>query len=482
MSTFPPLDIDSILSPISPDRPAGDFDEEDNAYQGIETEMMKLGGLQEATIDWGYVDCASRQYLQSQCKHLRVAAQLSTARMRAGGWRGWAEAAGVLAGMSCQYWTESHPKPGAAGLLAKRRLMSQQLERLAEALTRLDGAGYADEYYKAAQQALDKLQGCASETKLDMPALTRLESQLRLKSEATRAPELAEAHHELSSQTSGITEAFFTPVAVGSGNERETRRSLLAIADLINHQDAYDPTGYLLRRFALWAHLSIAPSTRKDTLRTELMAVPAETAEAYWDALRANAVDPALLQRVEKSITSSPYWLRGSYLAAGIARRLEMQNVAEAIRQATERFVAKLPALVKLQFADGRAFVDGETQAWISGADDASTRLGAGHEYPVLRDELREALEATGVESMLRRLDTLQKASADPRHGCHVIAIAAELLGARGLAWLADGLYARAHQIMQGATAAQWEPSLFGLLERHLHTEIECKKMEQPHV
>lgn len=482
MSTFPALDLDAVLSPISPQQPAGEFDEEDNTYQGIESEMMKLGGLQEATIDWGYVDSASRQYLQSQCKHLRIAAQLSTARMQSGGWRGWAEAAGVLAGMTNRYWSTSHPKPGAAGLMAKRRLMSQQLERLAEALTRLDGKGYADEFYRSGQQALDRLQACAGESKLDVPTLTRLEAQLRMKAEATRAPELADAQLAPPAQSAAVTEAFFTPAATPPVNERETRRSLLAVANLINQQDAYDPTGYLLRRFALWAHLSTAPSTRKDTLRTELMAIPAETAEAYWDALKANAVDPALLQRVERSITSSPYWLRGSFLAAGIARRLEMQNVAEAIRQSTGRFVARLPALAKLQFADGRAFVDGETQSWISGADADSTKLGAGHEYPALRDALREVLEAAGVESMLKRLEIIQKASADPRHGCHVITIAAELLGARGLAWLADGLYARAHQVMQGASAAQWEPSLFGLLERQANAAIECKKQEQSHV
>jgi len=46
VSTFSALDLDAILSPISPQQPAGDFDDEDNAYQGIESEMMKLGGLQ----------------------------------------------------------------------------------------------------------------------------------------------------------------------------------------------------------------------------------------------------------------------------------------------------------------------------------------------------------------------------------------------------------------------------------------------------
>ncbi|WP_225740404.1 type VI secretion system domain-containing protein [Burkholderia cepacia] len=234
---------------------------------------------------------------------------------------------------------------------------------------------------------------------------------------------------------------------------------------IINQQDPYDPTGYLLRRFALWAHLTNAPSARKHH-QTELMAVPADVAEGYAKALSANAVDPTLLQRVERSVTTSPYWLRGSYLAAGIARRLEMPMVAEAIRQAAERFVTRLPALGKLEFADGRPFVDGETQAWISGAQAGDTTAIAGRDYAGVRDELRVLLEAQGVESVLRRLEAIQQEAVDLRHRCHVMAIAAELLQPRGLTWLADGLFVRAYQSMQNASAPEWEPDLFSLLER----------------
>lgn len=482
MMTFPPLDLDLVLSPISAQNPVGDFNEEDEDYQGIDSEMMKLGGLRETTIDWNYVDRAAQQYLRTRCKHLRIAAHLATARMRAGGWRGWAEAASVLAGIASRHWSACHPKPGAPGLPAKRRLMAQQLERLGDALSKLESPGYGEEYFKASQQALDELQRCAATTHQDATALTQLEGRLRQKAEAMRAPELAEAQRDLSSGPPAITEAFFTSVAVDPGNEREMRRSLLAMADLINRQDAYDPAGYQLRRFALWAHLGVAPSTRKDSLRTELMAVPSETAEAYGEALKANAVDPALLQRVEKSLTSSPYWLRGSFLASGIARRLEMQNVAEAIRQATERFVAKLPALARLQFADGRPFIDGETLSWISGVANEAAQPSAGREYPALRDELRDALETNGVESMLKRLEDMQQISASPRHSCHVMVIAAELLTSRGLRWLADGLCARAHQIMQNASAAQWEPDLFELLQRQAPPALEQKNLEQPNV
>ncbi|THJ55331.1 type VI secretion system protein TssA [Burkholderia sp. LS-044] len=461
-----PLDLDTLLAPIDPRQPAGVFDEEDDAYQGIDHEMVKLGSLQEATIDWPYVDEAAQHYLCSQCKHLRIAGHLLTARARTRSWRGWAEATGVLAGMVERYWETSYPKPGATGYLAKRRLVGQLLERLSDSLAALENTGYGEEFYKAGQAALDSLQRSAESAQLDVPTLSRIEGLLRQKAEALRAPELADAKLDTPVRGDVLSDAFFTPALPTPGNEREGRKSLLAAAEIINQQAPYDPTGYLLRRFALWAHLTNAPSARKHH-QTELMAVPADVAEGYAEALIANAVDPALLQRVERSVTTSPYWLRGSYLAAGIARRLEMPLVAEAIRQATERFVTRLPALGKLEFADGRPFVDGETQAWISGAQASGSTSAAGHDYAAVRDELHSLLEAQGVESVLRRLETIQQEATDLRHRCHVMAIAAELLQPRGLTWLADGLFVRAYQSMQNASAPEWEPNLFSLLQRH---------------
>ncbi|HDR9499711.1 type VI secretion system protein TssA [Burkholderia cepacia] len=461
-----PLDLDTLLAPIDPRQPAGVFDEEDDAYQGIDREMVKLGSLQEATIDWPYVDEAAQHYLCSQCKHLRIAGHLLTARARTRSWRGWAEATGVLAGMVERYWETSYPKPGATGYLAKRRLVGQLLERLSDSLAALENTGYGEEFYKAGQAALDSLQRSAESAQLDVPTLSKIEGLLRQKAEALRAPELADAKLDTPVRGDVLSDAFFTPALPTPGNEREGRKSLLAAAEIINQQDPYDPTGYLLRRFALWAHLTNAPSARKHH-QTELMAVPADVAEGYAEALIANAVDPALLQRVERSVTTSPYWLRGSYLAAGIARRLEMPLVAEAIRQATERFVTRLPALGKLEFADGRPFVDGETQAWISGAQASGATSAAGHDYAAVRDELHSLLEAQGVESVLRRLETIQQEATDLRHRCHVMAIAAELLQPRGLTWLADGLFVRAYQSMQNASAPEWEPNLFSLLQRH---------------
>ncbi|MBN3838519.1 type VI secretion system protein TssA [Burkholderia sp. Ac-20349] len=470
----PPLDLDALLAPLDTRWPAGVFDEEDDAFQGIDHEMVKLGTLQEPAIDWPYVDEAAQGYLRSQCKHLRIAGHLLTARARTRSWRGWAEATGVLAGMVEHYWESSYPRPGATGYPAKRRLVDQLLERLSDSLATLESTGYGEEFYKIGQAALDSLQRCAESARLDVPTLTRLEALLRQKAEALRAPELAGA--KLATPTSGevLTDAFFTPVLPTPGHEREGRKSLLAAAEIINQQDAYDPTGYLLRRFALWAHLTNTPPPRRHR-QTELMAVPADVADSYGKALDTRGVDPTLLQRVERSVTSSPYWLRGSYLAAGIARRLEMPLVAEAIRQSSERFVTRLPALLKLEFADGRPFVDGETQAWISGAAAGDASSGAAHDYAAVRDELHGLLGVEGIEPMLRRLETIQQEATDLRHRCHVMSIAAELLRSRHLTWLADGLSARAYQAMQHASAPEWEPELFSLLARQQAGSTEHK-------
>lgn len=476
MKQLPPLDLKALLAPLDDRQPAGVFDEEDELFQGIDHEMVKLGGLQEQAIDWNFIDEGARRYLSNQCKHFRIAGHLVTVRLRTRSWRGWAEAAGVLAGMVSGYWETGYPKPGATGYLHKRRVVVQFLERLGDALPALDGNGYAEDFYKAGQQALDDLHASAEYARLDVPDLSKLEARLRQYAEANRAPASAEQSMELPAKGEVLTDAFFAPVQVSAGNERENRRSLLSAAEIINQQDAYDPTGYLLRRFALWAHLTQPPSPRKDK-RTELMAVPADVADGYGKALSTNAIEPALLQRVERSVASSPYWLRGSFLSAGIARKLDMPRVAEAIRQAAERFVTRLPALTTLEFADGRPFVDGETQTWLSGAEQEASAGVAGScvEYPALRDELRAHLDSGGVESMLQSLESLQQQKTDLRHGCHVMAIAADLLASRGLNWLAEGLYARAHGVMSNASASTWEPKLYELLARHVSPAAERK-------
>ncbi|HBP1183217.1 type VI secretion system protein TssA [Pseudomonas aeruginosa] len=468
VSTPTPLELDVLLAPFDPRQPAGVFDEEEESFQAIELEMVKLGGLHASSIDWAYVDTASRQYLVNNAKHFRVAGHLVVTRLRSQTWSAWADAAGLLAGMVERFWETGYPKPGTLGLPAKRKLLALQLERLGEALAGLAPASFAARWADVAGQALDSLHAHAEGTKLDQAQILRLRAKLSRRVSEMQAPVRDSGAAEATSKAERqvFSEEFFASAAGAQNSEREGRRSLLAVAELINRQDAYDPTGYQLRRFALWAHLTSAPPARDG--RTELMAVPVDIVEGYQEALASNALKPVLLQRVEKSVTSSPYWIRGSYLASMIAERLEMPQVAMAIRHRTEHFLLRLPTLMDLQFSDGRPFVDIEVQSWVSGAgarDEVAAQTGS--DFATLRGELTTCLGA-GVEAFLVQIEQMQLASTSPRERCHTLTIAADLLHARGLKWLATSLYATAEQMRTSVSLEQWEPELFNHLARRV--------------
>jgi type VI secretion system protein VasJ len=453
-----PADIVKLLlTPIEPEQPAGHFDVEDETYQAIDQEMVKLGGLRESGIDWPYIDEASRQYLAIQCKHWRIVAHLQVVWLRTRQWGRWADALGLLAGMVELYWDSAYPKPGPTGYLNKRKQVQRLLSELGQVLPTLERSSFEPAYQAAAERALANLQRCAESAKLEPAPLDALQRQLDKYSEPVVVAEPVRA------ATSGsvLDSAFFnSPKPQAPSNEREQRRAVLSMAEQINQQDPYDPTGYQLRRFGLWSHLRAAPSIVRDR-RTELTAVPKDIVEGYQDALNHNALDPNLLLRIEKSVCASPYWLRGSYLAAHIASRLAMEEVAAAIRQTCERFVCRLPALLELCFSDGAPFVDTQTQAWISGADQAQTTGSPVQEYAGLRDELAAQLNTEGVERVLLRLQELHAAHDAPRQRSYATVIAADLLAARGLSWLADDLYANVARLMRETTAQGWEPAFY---------------------
>lgn len=456
-----------LLAPIDPQVPAGLFDVEDETYQGIDQEMVKMGGLQQASIDWPYIEEASRHYLTTQCKQFRILGHLLTVWLREARWAQWSDAVSVLAGMVDRYWETAHPKPGPTGYLAKRKQVTLMLERLSDALPGLDRASFAAEHLSVAGAALACLQGCASKAQLDETAMSALERALKRASErAASAREPQEEPAPIPTSSTLAQSLHAVPKAGALGGERETRRAVLSMAELVNQQDLYDPTGYLLRRFALWAHIQTAPAIRRERC-TELAAVPKEVAESYQEALAGTAVEPALLARIEKSVVASPFWLRGSYLAATAATRLAMEGVAEAIRQSSVRFVQRVPALMELCFSDGSAFVDDQTRAWLCTSGHGATATGTAPEYADLREELVAQMSSDGVEVTLLRLQTLQSEYRAPRQRCHASVIAADLLSAKGLSWLAEDLYASAARLMASTPAHVWEPDLYQRLAQH---------------
>lgn len=65
----------------------------------------------------------------------------------------------------------------------------------------------------------------------------------------------------------------------------------------------------------------------------------------------------------------------GQFLSFKIAESLEQSDWAEAIKDETKQFIARLPQLLELKFKDGSPFVSDETQQWIDSATQERLRV-----------------------------------------------------------------------------------------------------------
>lgn len=465
--------IESLLAPV-PDGPAeGLFDAEDELYLSIDLEMVKLGGLHAATLDWSLVEANSVRYLQQRCKHFRVVGHLMNAWFRQQQWQGWVHSIHLLAGMVRIHWLSAYPRPGQDGLLARQKQYAALGQRALQALKQLQAGSHSSEATAQAERAVDAL-ALAEQQQGIAPSLAEV-----LRPALARAVELAERapfqppRPARTASPQPDRDALGTDFFSGAhepplGSEREIRAASLKLADLINQQDGFDPTGYLLRRRALWSGIHGTPPARGDG-RTEMMNVPVDISIEYQEAVAGGACSPALLMKIERSVASSPYWLRGSYIAAVLAQRLEMPMVAVVIRSAVARFVQRLPTLRDLLFSDGSRFIDDETLNWASTGDGASSAEGLGNAVALtsLRAELMDQQkEGKSVEAILLGLQSRQPGQQTLRERSYASAAAADLLHARGLTWLAQDLYAGIEQVMSSHGASEWESDLF----RHVAT------------
>lgn len=461
--------VSLLLKPIDEEHPEGQFSEDDDLYLAIEDEMIKLGGLQSATIHWDQVEKNAKTYLAERCKHLRVVGHIAHCWLQLKRWGAWTDACALLGGFCDQYLVVSYPKPGPKGLGAKHKLVVMQLNRLKNALEELPvGAQFKSEIEQA-EVAAKFLQVALEKNEFPPLVLETVEGVQKKLQQLAATPQPPASRPEVSPNQHGgqaIDREFFAPVQSAStlpiSNERDLRRTLLAISEAINQHDAYDPVGYMLRRYALWSSIKSSPIVVKDN-RTELMPVAAESIQAYHEALESNKITPALLQRVEKSVSSSVYWFNGSYLAFQIARSLSMDEVADAILNSTVRFVRRVPVLLNLQFSNGQPFADEHTRAWISSAGSNQTAQGGAvdHDYSELQNQLTQLMADEGIEAVLLEMQKLQDNGQSPRQQCRLMKIAADLFAERRLTWLSDDLYSRIERRMAITMAAQWEPDLY---------------------
>ncbi len=124
------LDLESLLSPISDENPAGaDIRQDaspDSAYQTIkaarnaaraaERQHISEGPCTEADAQWRKIASLAPQILTRNAKDLEVASWLAEALVRQGGFQGLRDAFKLLHGLVAQYWDNLYPMPDEDGM------------------------------------------------------------------------------------------------------------------------------------------------------------------------------------------------------------------------------------------------------------------------------------------------------------------------------------------------------------------------------
>lgn len=442
--------INALIEPISSKNAAGEYVDDHTIREYLDDEFMKIGTLQHGSLNWLDLEEKSIHFLSKECKDFKVLSYLMLCLQQDGNPERFLISLKALHQFSKKYWLKGHPRPGKAGEGIKKKLFLLMLNRSIKSSDHLSFL-LSDmpllEQYKLAINELEKI---VKKHSLDIDGLTKITTAVTegLASLDDGIEEEAGALKNESAKTSSASSS------VGAGfekinltDERKIKDSYFKLANFTNDIDGKNPLGYQLRRFGLWQTITAIPPTGKNGC-TEMMAVPKDRAFDYIDSIKNNAtVD--LLKRIEHTIETSPFWIQGSYLAAGCAEKLNMSDVALAIQQSTLRFLQRLPTLGDNKFSDGTDFLDDKTKQWLSNTDSKESDA---------KDDFEQLYTTKGLEATLNEINKQLTLIKEPRDSYHLKLLAAEFLKKSGMHSLAQSHFLSLEEEVRGMLVTDWEP------------------------
>ena len=170
----------------------------------------------------------------------------------------------------------------------------------------------------------------------------------------------------------------------------ESRR----LSTYLQSRDAADPRVFRLSRLAYWFDVDELPPSEKG--RTQI-AEPDASLTEHLAGLEAKRQWPALLEFAEDTAHRFIFWLDLQRAAAEALNAMGdgSRRAADAVCRETAAFLRRLPGIERLSFANGTAFANPKTLAWLSALDGGSSQVSVA--------------QATDLEDIRRELEPLKK-------------------------------------------------------------------------
>jgi type VI secretion system protein VasJ len=468
--------VEQVVSPLPGDSGVGEALGDDATLESLENEIMKMGSLAHTDIDWSKVESDALMILSDRSKDLKVLGFLLIALQRGGDGERFALSLYLLHRVLDEWWEEAWPYPGDKGKRARKMMFTQMLQRAGKGVDALAFDGSVGDGRAFCLELLARLMDQAAGRELpeeSLQDLKRAVGKLPRVNDATVAPEPRPSAGQQVSQDSDTETPEQKPApskpSLGSltldpGDERATRQSLLKVADMLTETGPDQPLGYQIRRYAIWQNITTVPPTR-DGKRTDLAAVSADRVADYREALEKSA-DLALWQKIEQSLSVSPFWLDGHWLSARVAAALGHHACAEAIRVSAKELVERLAQLPELTFNDGTPFLSREAEEWLWSAPATGGSAGSANAWEQAYDKARDLVSQKGLAAAMQLLEDGLAEGREPRDRFYWRLASARLMQDAGLKSLAAQQIQDLQTQVRGLALEDWEPALIRQLEK----------------
>lgn len=461
--------LKKIFNPI--DAPKTDIP----SLEAVDEQLMKLGTLQHDEIDWDKVFGLSLNYLSVTEKNLDMLYGLVMA-MQAHSPYFTVVCAALYVQFALLFAQELVEKDKRAKRKLKKIAQSIELkldqicaqEISPQELSLIDGIRSQLEESRIESSIKDMLAGVMNRTDKkiifpeaiedaaadEQPAREQSSEKVSLAPASTSAgsvekklkPENSSAGPEHENRN-----APFLSMSTDFATARKTRQTLLEVVSYIASAAPADPLSYLLRRFAIWQPIDSLPEIVNG--KTQLNQVPRERVEEYETGIKnLEQVDANLdlLIRIEKSITTCPFWTYGNYLSACCAEKAGMTKVAGAIKTSLASFIGRLPGIEQLLFSGGEPFIPEAVESWLNSSPKQTEKNGLpSSEHPTDDPKTLKNISGTLLKTSETRLQVLSQINA------------IELMAQDGKAPLAAAFLTTLDHRIQEMMLKEWEPSVF---------------------
>ncbi|HTN34892.1 MAG TPA: type VI secretion system protein TssA [Marinobacter sp.] len=463
--------VEQVLAPLAGDTGVGDVLGDDGSLEFLEDEIMKIGSLAHNDIDWEKVESEALKILSDRSKDLKVLGFLMLSLQRGGNGERFTLSLFLLHQVLAKWWVLAWPYPGEKGKRARRMMFTQMLQRAGKNVETLGFESSLGDGREYCLKLIDKLAIQAQDLELPDESLLDLKravGKLPVSNEVqpvTAAPKDSPPANQGKKQAASAPQASLGTLTLDPTNERATRQSLLKVADLLTSSEPASALGYQIRRYAIWQSITSVPPTRDGT-RTDLAAVSADRVAEYREALD-KTPDAELWQRIEQSLSVSPFWLDGHWLSAGVASALGHESCAEAIRDCLKDFVERLPQLAELTFNDGTAFLSRDSAEWLwSAASRGQPGVGSTNPWEQAYEKARDLVSQKELATAMQLMEDGLSEAREPRDRFYWRLANARLLRDAGLKSLATQQIQDLREQIRGLALDDWEPALIKQMER----------------